>query len=56
MQQQTGIPYALLDGRFDGIPNTYRIIGALTGRREAGEAAALYADETVKTITSPAAA
>jgi iron complex transport system substrate-binding protein len=52
VQQQTGIPYALLDGRFDGIPDTYRTIGALTGRREAGEAAALYAAETVKTITS----
>ncbi len=24
VQQQTGIPYALLDGRFDGIPGTYR--------------------------------
>lgn len=52
VQQQTGIPYALLDGRFDGIPNTYRTIGALTGRRDAGEAAARYADETVKTVTS----
>jgi iron complex transport system substrate-binding protein len=50
VQHQTGIPYALLDGRFDGIPETYRTIGALTGRREAGEAAALYAAETVKTI------
>jgi hypothetical protein len=39
VQQQTGIPYALLDGRFDGIPAAYRIIGALTGRRDAGEAA-----------------
>ena len=52
VQQQTGIPYALLDGRFDGIAGTYRTIGALTGRRDAGEAAAHYADETVKTITS----
>ncbi len=52
VQQQTGIPYALLDGRFDGIAGTYRTIGALTGRRDAGEAAARYAEETVKTITS----
>ncbi len=52
VQQQTGIPYALLDGRFDGIAGTYRIIGTLTGRRDAGEAAARYADETIKTITS----
>src|SRR5882672_10116858 len=34
VQEQTGIPYALLDGRFDGIATTYRVIGALTGRRE----------------------
>jgi iron complex transport system substrate-binding protein len=52
VQQQTGIPYALLDGRFSGIPGMYRTIGALTGRRDACEAAARYADETIKTITS----
>src|SRR5512134_3287734 len=27
VQQQTGIPYALLDGRFDGIPAAYRTLG-----------------------------
>jgi len=52
VQQQTGIPYALLDGRFDGIPGSYRTIGALIGRRDAAERAARYAEETVKTITS----
>jgi iron complex transport system substrate-binding protein len=52
VQQQTGIPYALLDGRFDGIAAAYRIIGALTGRRDASEAAARYADETVKAIAA----
>src|SRR5688572_26561107 len=51
VQAQTGIPYALLDGRFDGIPETYRVIGALTGRRDDGEAKARYAEETMKTIT-----
>ena len=50
VQQQTGIPYALLDGRFDGVAETYRTIGALIGRREDGEAAARYAEETIKTI------
>ena len=29
VQAQTGIPYALLDGRFDAIPDTYRKLGAL---------------------------
>jgi iron complex transport system substrate-binding protein len=31
VQQQTGIPYALLDGRFEGIPLSYRALGALIG-------------------------
>src|SRR5207249_172842 len=34
VQQQTGIPYALLDGRFEGIPLSYRTLGALIGWRE----------------------
>ena len=36
VQEQTGIPYALLDGRFDAIAPTYRKLGELTappGRR-----------------------
>ncbi len=51
VQEQTGIPYALLDGRFDGIPLGYRTLGALIGRREQGEVFARSADETIKTIT-----
>jgi len=51
VQQQTGIPYALLDGRFDGIPLAYRTLGDLIGRREQGEALARNAEDTVKTIT-----
>src|SRR6202047_3366830 len=37
VQQQTGISYALLDGRFEGTPLSYRTLGALIGRREQGE-------------------
>src|SRR5207244_12400815 len=51
VQQQTGIPYALLDGRFDGIPLAYRTLGALIGRQEQAEAYAGIADDTIKTIT-----
>jgi iron complex transport system substrate-binding protein len=51
VQEQTGIPYALLDGRFDGAAQAYRIIGELVGRRDDAETLARYADETVKTIT-----
>src|SRR5712691_994919 len=50
VQQQTGIPYALLDGRFDGTAAAYRTLGALIGRREAGEDFARFTDETMKTI------
>ena len=42
VQQQTGIPYALLDGRFEGIPLSYRTLGALIGRREQGEGLARH--------------
>lgn len=56
VQQQTGIPYALLDGRFDGAAAAYHIIGELVGRRDDAEALARYADETVKTITGRIAA
>jgi iron complex transport system substrate-binding protein len=51
VQQQTGVPYALLDGRFDGIPLAYRTLGSLIGRREQGEALASSAEGTIKTIT-----
>jgi iron complex transport system substrate-binding protein len=56
VQEQTGIPYALLDGSFNGTPNAYRILGELIGRRDDGAAMATYAEETVKTITGRIAA
>jgi iron complex transport system substrate-binding protein len=56
VQQQTGIPYALLDGRFDAIPATYRKLGELIGRQDEAEKFARYADDTLKTIIGRAAA
>jgi len=56
VQDQTGIPYALLDGRFDGAASAYRIIGALIGRPEPATALARYAEETTTTITGRIAA
>ena len=50
MQEQTGIPYALLDGRFEGIAGAYRTLGELVGRREAGEALGRYTEDLLKTI------
>jgi iron complex transport system substrate-binding protein len=51
VQQQTGIPYALLDGRFGATAASYRKLGDLTRRAEAGEELATYADRTLDTIT-----
>jgi iron complex transport system substrate-binding protein len=50
VQQQTGVPYALLDGRFAAVAQTYRKLGELTGRKGAAETLARYADKTIATI------
>ncbi|TCR67594.1 iron ABC transporter substrate-binding protein [Bosea sp. BK604] len=50
VQEQTGIPYALLDGRFDQIPASYRILGQLLGRSERAEALARWCETTMGTI------
>lgn len=50
VQQQTNIPYALLDGRFDAAAETYRKLGELIGRKSDAEKLARYADNTFKTI------
>jgi iron complex transport system substrate-binding protein len=50
VQEQTRIPYALLDGRFAGIADTYRTLGELIGRSEDAEKFARYAEDTLKTI------
>src|SRR6187551_1455517 len=47
VQEQTGIPYALLDGRFAGIAATYRTLGELIGRGEDAEKLARYAEDTL---------
>jgi iron complex transport system substrate-binding protein len=52
VQEQTGIPYALLDGRFDAIAPTYRKLGELVHRMPQAEAHARYAEETMTTIRS----
>jgi iron complex transport system substrate-binding protein len=56
VQQQTGVPYALLDGRFDAAARGYRTLGALLGREDTAEAYARIAEETIRTITERVAA
>jgi len=50
VQEQTGIPYALLDGRFAGIASTYRSLGALIGKADDAEKLARYTEDTLETI------
>jgi iron complex transport system substrate-binding protein len=50
LQEQTGIPCVLLDGRFDAIAPVYRKLGDLTRRQDQAETFARYAENTVTTI------
>jgi iron complex transport system substrate-binding protein len=50
IQEQTGIPYALLDGRFDATASLYRKLGDLTHRSDQAEAFAHYAEDTITKI------
>jgi len=51
VQQQTGIPYALLDGHFAKTAETYRALGTLVGHRDDGEKFAAHAQSTLDTMT-----
>src|SRR6476660_8784993 len=48
VQEQTKIPYALLDGRFDATGSTYRLLGKLTHRD--AEPLAVYTEETLAKV------
>jgi len=50
VQQQTGIPYLLLDGDFDRMTDAIRLIGTVAGEEKRAEALARYAQETVSEI------
>lgn len=47
LQDQTGIPNVLLDGRFAALPASYRKLGELVGRPERAEKLAAYAEATL---------
>ncbi len=50
MQEQTGIPYALLDGRFAATATAYEKLGQLTGRMADAEEHAAYTRRTLGVI------
>ncbi|HEU0290059.1 MAG TPA: iron ABC transporter substrate-binding protein [Burkholderiales bacterium] len=50
VQQQTGIPYLLLDGDFDRMTDAISLIGVIAGEEKRAEALARYAQDTVVDI------
>src|SRR5579864_8789597 len=50
VQEQTGIPYALLDGRFAATASTLRKVGELIQRQTKADALAAYAEQNLTTI------
>jgi len=56
VQEQTKIPYLLLDGRLDKTPEVYRMLGALLDRKDRAERLAGYADETLNGLRARLAA
>ena len=50
MQAQTGIPYILIDGRFENTPEALRLIGEVLGEAERGAALAREVEETFARI------
>jgi iron complex transport system substrate-binding protein len=52
VQQQTGIPYALLDGRFLSLSTSYEKLGRLIGRAGDGADFADYCNMTLSVITN----
>lgn len=56
VQQQTGIPYVLLDGAFEKSAETIRTLGRLVGAEARAERLAHYADGVTQAIAALAAA
>lgn len=50
VQAQTGIPYILINGRFDATPEALRLVGAALGVPERGEALAAHVEQTFARI------
>jgi iron complex transport system substrate-binding protein len=50
VKNATQIPYALIDGHPDKMPKSLRLVGDMVGRRERGEALAVYAEQTLAKV------
>jgi iron complex transport system substrate-binding protein len=56
VQQQTNIPYVLIDGRFEATPTALRLLGNVLGLSERGAQLARYVEETFAQIDAALAA
>ncbi|MBO0764935.1 MAG: iron ABC transporter substrate-binding protein [Hyphomicrobiaceae bacterium] len=56
VQEQTKIPYLLIDGSLKGTPEVYRLLGEWLDASENAEGLARYADETLNALSSRIAA
>jgi iron complex transport system substrate-binding protein len=52
VQQESGVPYVLLDGHLEQMAASYRTLGQLLGRSDEAEKLARIAEDTVAAITS----
>lgn len=56
VQSRTGIPYVLIDGRFEATPASLRLLGTIVGVPERGEMLARYAEELLRRVDAVVAA
>jgi iron complex transport system substrate-binding protein len=50
VQQQSGVPYLVLDNSIEATPNNLRIIGALLGAAKRGDELAKYTDDAIDAL------
>ncbi len=50
VQQRTGIPYVLIDGRFEATAASFRLLGDIFGSPDRGEALARYSEDLFKRL------
>jgi iron complex transport system substrate-binding protein len=51
VQQESGIPYVLIDGHLDRVAASYRTLGEALGRKDDAEKLARITDDTIATVT-----
>lgn len=56
VQERTGIPYVLIDGRFEATPAALRTLGAMVGAAERGETLARYTESLFSRVEQAIAA